>query len=201
MGIRIHKILGYGWNDFQGFNKDIRLSDKFKSENEYYNCEDNELTWENFYIFCKEKYDAIHKQYPKEEDRFDIDGYFYLSWIVNRTKESSYKESKGTMFYDCVIYDPEFGNKKVIIFTIPWNEDWNRYDDIIDYYEYKGKNLKSKVELLKRPIYPYDFYIDNRTGNKLNYQHIHTYRLFKDTMEKEKSNNEKITLLRELNAF
>src|SRR5437762_3773487 len=100
MEIRINKILGYGWNDFQGFNEDTRISNKFKSKEKYHNRDsDNELTWENFNTFCKEKVEKIKNQYPEETDRYKVDEYFSLSLITQgiEKNKSPFDELKGEM--------------------------------------------------------------------------------------------------------
>jgi hypothetical protein len=114
-----------------------------------------------------------------------------------KKKEKRFVNLHGELFYDFIKYDPEFGSKTTIIFTIPWYDEWDRYDDIIDYYEYKGKDLEPITEVLTRPIYPHDFYIDNRNGNRIKFDDFDTFRFMESLIVKEpeaKDKYEKIIL-------
>lgn len=193
MGIRIRKILGYGWDDFEGFDKDPRIKDNWKDKN--YNH--NSFTYKGFLEYCEKRLGEIREKYPKEEDRMFIDEYFSLLWISRgfKNNESSYKElDDDAIHYDSISYDEEFGYDNVIVFTIPWQKDWYRYDDIIDYYQWHKKSIGPHVKVINRPIYPYDFYINSKTGNRVKFEYRDTYSFLNDLIKKEKDEKRKLDL-------
>ncbi len=45
--------------------------------------------------------------------------------------------------------------------------EWIRYDDIIDYYDFDGEEMGTKVRILDKPIYPYFDWMDPETGERI----------------------------------
>jgi len=182
MGIRIHKILGYGWTDFKGWDKDPRINPLNS---------DMDSTWDDFFKWAK-KLHAELTAGKKDDETFRDDRVFSLILLI---KMQDALKKKTSVLYDSVYYDDEFGDPNVIVFTIPWNK-WNRYDDTLDYYEYYGQydEMKPKTVLLNRPIYPYESWVDV-DGRELDHRKKETFLQLK-TLEMFLKNKKDIPKLR-----
>lgn len=160
MGIRIHKMIGYGLDDVKYDNEKCEMIDPRFSKTGYfgmdcYKQEDN---------FTDEGFDEYVSR-AIAEDTSDLK-------LLQRGRSTT-KKKKGHYSYedsisDCVVYDPEFGLDNVVLFTPPgFNKNWKRYDDIIDYYEPSHHEadggIGSGITLLKRTIWPFESYVDCRT--------------------------------------
>lgn len=154
MGIRVHKVLGWGLNDVQV--RQEKIIDSRFDENGYLFCEEDFSTEELIDILKNEK----------NENGLDVS-------FARRSLEE-----KKADFHDCVIYN----DGKAICFTSFWNRDFHRLDDVIDYHEEnensrKSKRyLKDKVLFLDSPIYPFLNYIDNRDGRKIDSNFVFEYK-------------------------
>jgi hypothetical protein len=111
----------------------------------------------------------------------------YFRWLEERRRAS---ESKFSFSLDwaslahtdagakrdlsrCLTYNPEFGMPTVLVLTPLGKPDWSRYDDDMDYtmetYLRPRKAQTNHVEVLPHPPFPFNgFYMDNRTGERLN---------------------------------
>jgi hypothetical protein len=148
MGIRIHKRMGYGLADVK-HNTDGEITDK------RFNLKDG---WFNLSFEQKEK-----KSFKKFEE--------HLKNVVEKDKKENgcsslflelitLKENKFD-FVDLIHHDSEFGISKIVLFQT-FYKDWSRYDDIIDYME--AKDCTSTYKMFNKPIYPYDSWINIKTG-------------------------------------
>lgn len=153
MGIRIHKKIGYGLDDVQ--YQDIKIVDqRFNLEDGYFafDCEDQEE------IFSGSKFfEHLEKRVENEQKEKNIS---MLLFDFCYLKDLNLKEFD---FFDYITYDSEFGLKNVILFQT-FSEDWTRYDNIIDYVEETENRQKNNYKILKRPIYPYENWINLKTG-------------------------------------
>lgn len=156
MGIRIHKVLGYGITDYKG-KKDPRFSEAFKN----YEWRESEITVEKLIEWLKAN--------PKEMiDICSIDGGHMTAYYKQQKKTDAEIVASMLSIYDksnlkidiqdCVTHQDEYGLKKVIVFQ-PFNEleNWSHFDDMIDYEE-AGGLAKNKVKLLKNSwsgLYPW----------------------------------------------
>lgn len=162
MGIRIHKTLGYGFNDFKYENGAI-VDDRI-NPNGYLPLfhEDDGLAEEKYSL---EKYKTFlqNKIEAEKDDILNLTLRFDLSDIDELTN----KKRKRFAFYNSITHEPEF-RENVLLFLPPFNEGWHRYDDVIDYYEELSVNnnsdLKDKLVEIKGGIYPYNgSYINLKT--------------------------------------
>lgn len=141
MGIRIHKMLGYGLYDLEA---DIdHITDK-------------RINIEKFEKIC-EKLPDFHffmrsfKKIKKPEER-----------LFTSNIEEKY-------FSNTIIYDPEYGFPNVMCFIPPdKTNSWFRYDCMIDHYDCLDQQEPTYFKLLNHGIHPYDLDKYNLlTGEKL----------------------------------
>jgi hypothetical protein len=151
MGIRVHKILGYGLTDVLcGDFKiiDPRFTDRLQND------DFSELTFGSFIEFLEGK---------KELDGPDSEA----AWTYI-TVQSLFRDCKKPKWdtYDSFFHDPEYGLKNVFV-VVPAEESsrWYRHDDMIDYIE--ESSMESRVKLIDRSLYPYESYMDARTGERV----------------------------------
>lgn len=142
MGRRIHVVLGYGFK----YSK-IQEDPRFRKD-----------------LFKKDFYE---RSYKKDL----IDFFIKRNDILDRLyiEEIEKCESELTACDFCK-YDFEVERTSPFVVTDPTQSDWNRYDDIIDYYTYSNV---TEVKLIKDSngmsygIYPYLTYVDRRSGERL----------------------------------
>lgn len=161
MGIRIHTVLGYGWESFNLY----KLKD--------YDCEE----------------DLLPKMLEKAKTD-GLDGKTFVARIENRGWYEKYKKITSLDSYDFVKSDC-LSDEKIgpLIITSPFNADWSRYDDIIDYYlSEKQSNIVKLLTLedsgLPKPIYPYDGFVNKNTGERVKMSYHDTWEGEKDFIEK-----------------
>lgn len=142
MGRRIHVVLGYGFK-----YSTIRDDPRFRKD------------------FFKEEF--YERSYKKDL----IDFFNKRNDVLDRLYIEDIEECKSELAgYDFCKYDSEVEGASPLIFTDPTQSDWNRYDDIIDYYTHSDT---TQVKLIKDSngssygIYPYLTYVDRRTGKKI----------------------------------
>ena len=157
MGIRIHKILGYGivnLNTKQIDEYSTHLDDPRINPNGILgeNSSNDSFTEEGFVEHCRERI--------KDDEHFDLIDLHLLF------EDGEYKKTN-MYWYNILTYDSEYGKPSVLCITHPGLKDWYRFDDVIDYYEEYPKNRfspESYADVLTVPIYPFDAYINNETG-------------------------------------
>lgn len=142
MGIRIHKMLGYGLTDVK--TKNFAISDKRFRAN-------LSSEWPDFSL--REYKDWVN-------DSKSISTLMTQSFPITNT--SDYLDAGS-----CFVHDAEFGLSNVFCVVPRFNhQDWHRYDDIIDYTEQTYVSRQhNTVKVLKNGIYPYGpLFADSRTG-------------------------------------
>ena len=150
MGLRIHKVIGYGLSDFDP-DHDERLN-----PSQLLSAEDATFTVGELLEWGQEHIETLRELYP-----YDI------SIIHEAPTKMSLKlgldllsdENKEISGYDCIVFDREYGEPNVVLFIPVDNiEEWYRYDDIIDYTEETADihELANHVKTLTTGIYPYN---------------------------------------------
>ena len=193
MGIRIRKYLGYGFVDVETEKVDkysIKPIDtRFSPDGMFYsNWHDREDKWtvDGFLEHCKE----VAERYDNFELKLLTRSNFY---------ETGGKLIDNRFLSNCYQYDSEFGLPEVIIFQPIDQPEWQRYDDMIDYYEYayERAGVYPAVKVLDQPLYPYDSYINNNNGktadNKVR-QYIYFIRNAEIDLKNPKLAEEKVDL-------
>lgn len=153
MGIRISKSLGYGFIDLRVDEDTGEMNDDRFNPDGWWHASYTERktrwTVEGFKQHCRELTD--------DTDEF-TDHFTLRLMLSDQFKDCHFRDLDSTIFHD-----EEYGLPNVAIFIPFTDEKWTRYDDIIDYYD-AGQVAKPSVKLLDVPLYPYDGYINNETG-------------------------------------
>lgn len=189
MGIRIHKVLGYGLTDVQFDEKNWEMTDPRFNQEGYFG---------NAYIDGREE-KFNDKGFDKHVSNVvgDVGDNFHDLYIMQRERkkalvENGHTNKAGEHFYNykdsidnCVTYDSEYGDSNIMVFAPPyWSKQWKRYDDIIDYYDDKHTDSDGGIltghQLLTRPIYPFEGYNDCRTTPPTRITHT-DFRLYVDS--------------------
>ncbi len=156
MGIRIKKVLGYGFVDLKA--KDGRLiDDRFNPawlENTWL-AEPKGKTIKGYFEFTRAQHDAA------EEHRLSD---------IHLFPDITFREGEPALHH-FLTWDPEFGMPEVMVLTPITGTEWVRRDDMIDYYEERARGhfgVEPYVQVLDVPLYPYDSYINRETGERAN---------------------------------
>lgn len=174
MGIRIHKVLGYGFRKVR-FNRDPRF---------------------NSHALCTLDHGAHEERFGREKDlRPQL-----IAFLAKRAQELPEEErwkyrfeiaslqgkpgqDPGPLNYaDVIICNPHNTEGKIpigtLLFTIPYAK-WSHYDDVIDYYEEAQRTVRADGGPIDRctvltdcegqpcGIYPYDSGYVHRTHGEL----------------------------------
>lgn len=162
MGIRIHKVLGYGLTDIK---TKITKRRTFINDDRF-----NPLGW-------------FLSDYEERDDIWSFDGFMYY-W-KNHRQETKYldydivfnlfyqeqiKEGKALPdIYNCVVYDNEYGLKNLLLIIPPSSvNEWYRYDNIIDYHEEIETNSSLSNRYIHIPwgIFPWYGCFTNLQGQR-----------------------------------
>lgn len=163
MGIRVHKVLGYGLTDV--VCESYRISDpRINPESKFVNDDLWDLEVEDYRDWLKEK---------SEGGRDDLGNMDY--WIMKERLEDS--RGRKYSMSDSFVHQAEYGLDNVILLSPVTHTDWRRFDDSIDYVEEtymreRGETQIDRVNVLPHGIYPYSsIYMDCRTGERLKDPH------------------------------
>lgn len=152
MGIRIHKVIGYGLTDIKCKQNNI-VDPRINPEG--FLCADWETKEEKWTLKkFREWLESKRSSLVSENDKF------ILNWACTNVEQSIEKNRKDP--YDYLIHGTEYLMPKVFCAYPVGHDDWHRSDNIIDYVEVKRS--ANSVKKLKNPIYPYIDFWDNRTG-------------------------------------
>lgn len=159
MGIRIHKSIGYALTDiiYDTDNWTVENDGRFDPEGwMMLDCDEKE---DRFTMAGFKEY--IEAQLPCDKEDYNHD-LFDLVMVKHLMDAGEMKE-----VYNYIIYDMEYGDGNVLQLIPPGNNNWARYDDIIDYYDPVNKEtdggITDSVIPIDRAIWPYDTYINLKT--------------------------------------
>lgn len=162
MGIRIHKVIGYGLTDVQteGKYNEILTDPRINPKGYFGDCEER-YTNEGFLEYVKELV-ANGEDEPSPYDDLKI----LVSLMTQHLADENSRFGRKEM-YNRLIYDSEYGEPNVMVFQPPvFGYEWSRYDDMIDYYEevHRGKDggIINGYTMLDRSLYPYEGWCDYR---------------------------------------
>lgn len=135
MGIRIHKVMGWGLDDVRHEDDsptDPRFNPKFEQDEEYqeflYSFPKDFLTWVSSHedeaiAICR----SANGEYGSKHPCLDMVLQGFAQDILDASREAP---------DDPFVYDGEYGAPNVfLIVPIEQGKRWSRYDDAIDYYE------------------------------------------------------------------
>jgi hypothetical protein len=162
MGIRVHKVLGWGLYNLEPGER---------------GAEDPRVNWESPLV----KYEGLSGQeyfrWLEAKRRASQDSFmFSMDWAVLAHSEGFAERN----LQDCFTYQPEFGLPEVLMLTPFSRPDWRRSDDTIDYltesYQLPGEGIREPamkdqpdhVAVLPNAPYPFNgMFMDKRTGERL----------------------------------
>jgi hypothetical protein len=159
VGIRVHKVLGYGLTDVK--TRKWKIADgRINSKSPLFDY-DTEATFDNYIDWLKEKYSTDESRTAS----FNMD-----MWYVREREEEGfdwYKKTGAFTFCD-LIHRGENTMKNVLLIRPLAASDWSRYDDPIDWIEetYDREDGQSNwYKTLSDGIFPYSgTYMNAHTG-------------------------------------
>ena len=166
MGNRIHTVIGYGFEKVK-FRKDPRFNEHVWSD-EFYD--------QDFLPKMVEINDSRYNKLKEVRDEYDFDVNGFKARIECKGWYEDEKPIKSLCWSDFAQYSGYAGEAKFdpLVFVVPFNKDWKRHDDIIDYYIFSDKNGPiEKVRLITGDkgipcgIYPYLKYYNKPTGERV----------------------------------
>lgn len=184
MGIRVHKIIGYGFDDVQVDKYNV-VDPRFKP------CvNDHEMIYEKSDAFpewivenAEQAAYILHTIYkvPIKDAKFDLS-------IMSQLMKVRIKEGRKYRTNSLFIHHTEYGIPEVMMFVPIDSPDWYRYDDIIDWIEESEEhNQENRVtnlfeETSSCGIYPYTMMMlnpfrKNLTQSKRNRMEPSTYNM------------------------
>jgi hypothetical protein len=204
MGIRIHKVMGYGLTDLKCDQYKI-VDERINPDGILGNPENEEdYTREGFIDYLKSLHPGV-KDFSENGEMTSLD--FSKQSVIHASLEYHQLTSKKNWepIYS-IIYSAEFGLSNVLFIIPPCEyENWRRYDDPIDYMESLIRSRQGESEinyftLTNCGIFPYDFAMDNRTGEMLKDQCAEAYYLRRRVLECDNvlNQNEKDVVLKHL---
>lgn len=163
MGIRIHKVLGYGLTDLQLNDDRLNLdcfSKHYKNAHYFSDEFDEKYSFENFKSFINDKYE-------QEKNLSFTEGKKLSLSFLKRDIEENKLGYFGSYNIFLGLFQ-EFHKKNLLLVTVPWYKDWYRYDNIIDYVEQSEVYGEPKdiILPLNDAIYPHISYTNLKTGEK-----------------------------------
>jgi hypothetical protein len=168
MGIRIHKVVGYGLTDLS-FNEDKKRCSKEMT--------DPRIDWKRLHGLGERMCETSGRSFMNwatkhwedllrleaEERRVPLEMVKEFSSICPFLLRDFFKRHREWTLGGCVVHDNEYGLPNVMVFIPPMQAHtgdggWKRWDDTIDYIEeaiiHRADNRV--VELECSGIYPYD---------------------------------------------
>lgn len=155
MGTRIHKVLGWGF-------KHTKLAKDQRFNESLFNC--------NLAVL-DEMVELNNTRLNSKDLRVKMDAQSFDMWVNAKGMYSDGKPIHHLDVYDFVKYNGYLDHrtdKGTVVFTDPMQKNWQRYDDILDYYESNGTEdtVKYILDQAGQPtqVYPYRAFVDRNTG-------------------------------------
>jgi hypothetical protein len=150
MGIRVHKMMGYGLTDVV--------------EN------DPRINWDSplfRYELDKDEHVDEYLEQLKEDEVTALD-----AMMVRQQRAGKLPRTGRYEVQSCFEWGTSDGGLENVLCVRPLTmDDWYRYDDIMDYAEQTyfsdGHDQHDDVKVSHYALYPFDSYMDARTGNRI----------------------------------
>lgn len=168
MGIRVHKMIGYGLVDIKvdGYTC---IDPRINMQGIITNWEDPFESAQSYFDYLQ-SIEAAEKHKPARERKFLA----HLDMSILRTASKVSEER--LRLYDpksAVVWKPEYGMASVLCIRPVASLDWLRYDEMIDWCEETefspgGKSQRNWMKFLQGGIFPFNGrYMDSRDGSSL----------------------------------
>jgi len=189
VGIRIHKVVGYGLTDVKMSKFEIKDS-RFNPDGicmTDWELKDINYTKKGYVKWLEEKKNSLEEEIKdiiidENTDKKGRDKYYQIKFdMYDYTAELDYvKKQKHFELYNYFYHQSEFGLPKVLCIRPVREEDWYRHDDIIDWLEHKGI-AANKVKIIPQGIYPYDSCYHNiETGESVKSDFVMLFNTYKN---------------------
>lgn len=164
MGIRVHKLLGYGLTDLQHDEKngwkitDPRINPQGVLGLDWEEREEK-FSRKNYAKWLRERYEACGDY---NGDKLDL---AFDMVEADHSHKNSTKKCEDPC--QCFIHQGEYGMPNVLAvmpYVCRWGNDWYRYDTMIDYMEESRGSQGNRVVVYEDCLYPWIQYWDVRTG-------------------------------------
>lgn len=141
MGIRVHKVIGYGIRKFKATPEFEQRLDDF-----------SEMSRATFNKWVKANRPAI-EALAGGDSNYHID----LDVLLMCDEPQSWAFQNGVNNVNYAIFQDEFGYKDALLFRpLTSGRDWYRFDDSIDYLEEQGKDgPTNRWKFLYRGLHPH----------------------------------------------
>jgi hypothetical protein len=168
MGIRVHKVVGYGLTDLTFEEDEKRYSKTMTDPRIDWKRirKKSERMWEtgprSFMMWMKRHWETI-LQLEAEERRVPLEKVKEFSLICPILLKDFFKRHKSWNLGNCVVHEDEFGLPNVMVFIPPsqahhGSGGWKRHDDTIDWIE-ESHVHQARARMMELPccgIYPHD---------------------------------------------
>jgi hypothetical protein len=147
MGIRVHKVLGYGLTDLALKDPRVNWDSPLLA---------GEASAREYYAWLEARREA-----SPETFRYSLD------WALLR-----HDGAEACGVWPWAVHDAEYGLPGVMVVRPPCQTDWFRYDDPIDYmtetYPWSERSQTAHVQVYRHGPFPFNgFYMDARDGRRL----------------------------------
>lgn len=186
MGIRINTVLGYGFKHCRGakdprFNPWVFANEKHPTYGDIWG-DLGDLRPLLIKHYKKKLKELDTKGKPDNDDRFNLEmDLLMLEEKGGFSRRKGGKKKEFIRLYDIICMSGFASEQEIhpIVFSHPTQHDWRRHDDIIDYYSGPDDPLNGgimdsvqmvmggKNKSRPRPLYPWDSYINRRTGKRV----------------------------------
>lgn len=146
MGIRVHKVVGYG---LRGFEPSPEVADRLRED---------ETTIKEFITWCEEHREeilALPTRSRSAHERRATLSLFPIALLSLKEKDGT----AATMLHDCLAWDDEFGVKDALVILPPeYAKAWSNYNNFVDWAEESSRSVggepADRFEHLKIGLYP-----------------------------------------------
>lgn len=164
MGIRVHKVLGYGLTDVQA--EKYTLTDSRFDPTGIVLTDDYDERWgrESFLTYLREFLSDKNINDMHDPSWYDT---FEVGLLLSQLQDES-----GWEPYNFFVYSPEYGlNNIFLLIPAEMHRQWRRHDDAIDYVEethlFRQTQELNRFVSLDTSLFPYEFWMDSRTGKSI----------------------------------
>lgn len=159
MGIRVHKMIGYGLTDLKYDEDKLLLTDERINPEGYLGSNHNPK-WEDLDYHIKPYTKYLESLLPEDEN-YDVK--LELGWLQNT------EYTKELPLYDYINSQLEYGLPNVLCVQPVICDKWVQYDLSVDFHEeIRLHEQQNRVVTYNSGFYPYDLYVDKRDQRLLN---------------------------------
>jgi hypothetical protein len=166
MGVRFHKVLGYGITGLSVDESGMHTNDpRINLESPIFDGENDDYTDEAYRDHLQEITADLTVDSDPYDPRFELSfEKFAMEDLIKKQKGASWEAYRG------VVYSGEYGDAATLLVIPPgMANEWSRYGDALDHAEAQinGDDGMPSVRFIDTPLYPFYGWMDARTGDSL----------------------------------